>query len=62
VTLTFPVFNAARKVQFLVTGADKAPMLKKVLVQGEDLPSAAIRPVRLEWLLDVAAAAELGEG
>lgn len=63
VTLTFPVFNAARKVQFLVTGADKAPMLKKVLIQGEDFPSGAIRPAgRLEWLLDVAAAAELGEG
>lgn len=63
VTLTFPVFNAARKVQFLVTGADKAPMLKKVLVNGEDFPSGAIRPAgTLEWLLDVGAAAELSEG
>jgi 6-phosphogluconolactonase len=62
VTLTFPVFSAARKVQFLVTGGDKAPMLKRVLVEGEDLPSGAIRPAgRLEWLLDVAAAAELGD-
>lgn len=63
VTLTFPVFNAARKVQFLVTGGDKAPMLKKVLVHGEDFPSGAIRPAgRLDWLLDVAAAAELDKG
>lgn len=63
VTLTFPVFNGARKVQFLVTGGDKASMVKKVLVAREDFPSGAIRPAGdLEWLLDVAAAAELGDG
>jgi 6-phosphogluconolactonase len=63
VTLTFPVFNAARKVQFLVTGGDKASMVKKVLVAREDFPSATILPAgNLEWLLDVAAAADLGDG
>lgn len=63
VTLTFPVFNAARKVQFLVTGSDKASMVKKVLVDRADFPSSSILPTgTLEWLLDVAAAAELGEG
>lgn len=62
VTLTFPVFSAARKVQFLVTGADKAPMAKKVLVEGEDFPSGVISPAgRLEWLFDAAAAAALGD-
>ena len=63
VTLTFPVFDAAHKVQFLVTGGDKASMLKKVLVAREDFPSGEIRPAgKLEWLLDVAAAADLGDG
>ena len=63
VTLTFPVFNAARKVQFLVTGGDKASMVRKVLVAREDFPSGAIRPAGgLEWLLDAAAAADLGDG
>jgi 6-phosphogluconolactonase len=63
VTLTLPVFSAARKVQFLVTGSDKSSMAQKVLVQGEDFPSGAIRPAgRLEWLLDVAAANDLGNG
>jgi len=63
VTLTFPVFNAARKVQFLVTGGDKAAMAKRVLVDREDFPSGAIRPAgTLEWLLDVAAAGALGDG
>lgn len=63
VTLTFPVFNAAHKVQFLVTGGDKASMVKKVLVGREDFPSGGIRPAgTLEWLLDVAAAADLSDG
>jgi 6-phosphogluconolactonase len=63
VTLTFPVFDAARKVQFLVTGGDKTAMVKKILIDGERFPAGGIRPVgNLEWLLDVAAATDLGDG
>jgi 6-phosphogluconolactonase len=63
VTLTFPVFNAARKVQFLVTGGDKTAMVKKIWVDGEKFPAGEIRPAgNLEWLLDVAAATDLGDG
>jgi 6-phosphogluconolactonase len=63
ITLTFPVFNAAYMVQFLVTGSDKAAMLKKIFIDGEDFPAAEIHPTEwLEWLLDVTAAAALGDG
>jgi 6-phosphogluconolactonase len=41
-TLTFPVFSAAREVVFLVTGAEKAVALARVLQRGSALPAARI--------------------
>ncbi|HSL94596.1 MAG TPA: 6-phosphogluconolactonase [Thermoleophilia bacterium] len=64
VTVTFPVIGAARRVWFLVSGADKAGMVAEVL-EGLRVPKAvpaqAVAPVKgsLTWLLDEAAAAEL---
>lgn len=64
VTMTVSLINAARQVAVLVSGADKAGMLKQVL-QGpylpESLPIQMIQPTpgRLLWLLDAPAAAEL---
>jgi 6-phosphogluconolactonase len=64
-TLTFPVFNNAARIAFLVAGADKAETLQKVLrgapPLAADLPSQNIRPKSgdLVWLLDGAAAALL---
>jgi len=64
VTVTFPVVGAARRVWFLVSGADKAGMVAEVL-EGLRVPKAvpaqAVAPVKgsLTWLLDQAAAAEL---
>ena len=61
VTLTFPVFNAARQVMFLVSGANKAEALADVY-QGrasvEQRPAAGIRPANghAVWLVDRAAA------
>ncbi len=63
-TLTLPVLNAARVVLFLVTGAEKAEIVSRVLEGDESpetLPARAVRPVdgRVYWVLDRAAAARL---
>lgn len=63
-TLTFPVLNAAAMAMFLVTGSEKADVVKKVL-EGEfrpdDLPAQFVEPDdgRSIWLLDEEAAALL---
>jgi len=70
VTLTQPVINNASDVFFLIGGADKAQILKEVLLGPRDpkrLPSQSIAPASgiLTLLLDKAAAAllpEAGEG
>jgi 6-phosphogluconolactonase len=64
ITLTLPVLNAARNVLFLVSGADKATVLREVLEgsgPGEKFPSKLVRPSegKLTWLVDRAAASEL---
>jgi 6-phosphogluconolactonase len=63
ITLTFPVFNHAARVTFLVTGKEKAATLARVLRSGaadEELPARNIRPINgmLEWLVDRAAASK----
>lgn len=67
ITLTYPVFNAARQVAFLVFGEKKAPALREVLEQQptrERCPAAGIRPVdgTVTWLVDEAAARLLTRG
>jgi 6-phosphogluconolactonase len=64
ITLTFPILNRAAEVRLLVTGDDKAGVLKEALVgprEPERLPVQAVVPEggRLVWLIDRAAAAEL---
>ena len=64
ITFTAPLLNAARVVEFLVAGSDKAPALREVLEgnASPDLyPSKMIRPVngKLVWMVDQAAAAGL---
>jgi 6-phosphogluconolactonase len=61
ITLTAPVFNRAGAVIFLVSGEDKACVLKSVLTgprETEQLPAQLIRPEsgRLLWLVDRPAA------
>ena len=58
-TMTFPILNAAARVMFLATGAEKAKVVKAALTErATGLPAAMVRPVdgRLLWLLDRAAA------
>ena len=58
-TLTFPVINRARHILWLVTGADKAEMLAR-LVQGDPaLPASRVRRASALLLADRAAAAHL---
>jgi 6-phosphogluconolactonase len=63
-TFTLPLIDNARKVQFLVTGAKKAPAVRQVLGPPREgapivpLPAARVRPLygELEWVLDREAA------
>jgi 6-phosphogluconolactonase len=66
VTLTLPAINTARHILFLVTGSDKARIVRAVL-EGDQrsYPARQVYPTagELTWLLDAAAASSLqGEG
>ena len=63
-TLTFPVLNNAMEVVFLVTGVEKAKVLRETLrpsADGPAHPAGSVRPTdgRLLWLVDEAAASGL---
>jgi 6-phosphogluconolactonase len=64
-TLTPLVINASSDVTFLVTGGEKAAVLRRALESPRDVdvtPAQAIAPQpggRLHWLVDAAAAADL---
>jgi 6-phosphogluconolactonase len=64
VTLTPAILNQASNVTFVVSGANKAQTLQRVLEQPSDpdtLPAQAIRPIhgRVTWMVDQAAAGRL---
>ena len=65
VTMTLPVFAAAREVVFLVSGGDKAEAVRRAFggAADPDAPASLVRPERgsLTVLLDPPAAAELPE-
>lgn len=62
-TLTVPVINAARAVNFLVAGEDKAEALREILEGGEDphtYPAKLVRPSGgATWMVDREAAGSL---
>lgn len=60
-TFTYQLLNAAKNVIFLVAGADKAAMVRQVLVGGTAVvppPASLVQPAngKLTWLLDMSAA------
>ncbi|EFA08071.1 6-phosphogluconolactonase [Tribolium castaneum] len=54
VTLTFPVINNALYCVFALCGKEKADMVKRILVDGEDLPATRVKPNggTLVWIMD----------
>ena len=57
-TLTFPVINAAARVYVLVSGPEKAKVVKAVLTDKALLPAGMVGPTdgELRWFLDASAA------
>ena len=58
-TLTYPVVNHARRVLWLVTGSEKAPMLVRLRDGDHSIPAGRVRQDHALVLADRAAAAKL---
>ena len=59
ITMTYPVIDSSRRVAFLVTGQEKAAILRAIWTGGSQAPAARVRPVgELFWFVDRAAAGE----
>jgi 6-phosphogluconolactonase len=55
-TLTYPILNRARRILWLVTGADKAAMLPRLLAADASIPAGRVDQDRAMVLADSAAA------
>ena len=56
-TLTYPAIACSREVAFLVAGASKAPVVKRVLAHDRSQPAARVTSIgQVTWFLDEAAA------
>ena len=55
-TLTYPIINRARRILWLVTGADKVAMLPRLLAADASIPAGRVNPARALVLADRAAA------
>jgi 6-phosphogluconolactonase len=58
-TLTYPILNRARKILWLVTGANKVEPLVKMMAADRSIPAGRISQERAVLLADLAAAAKL---
>jgi 6-phosphogluconolactonase len=57
-TLTFPVLDAARRVLWLATGAEKKPMLERLRAGDRSIPAGRVESERALLLTDRAAAGQ----
>jgi 6-phosphogluconolactonase len=55
-TLTYPTINRARQILWLITGAEKIPMLARLLTADPSIPSGRVRQDHASVLADRAAA------
>jgi 6-phosphogluconolactonase len=63
VTMTMPVLQSARRIVFIVSGANKAEAIRRAFADdvSQDVPASLVRraPVQVEVYLDAAAASQL---
>ncbi len=64
ITMTLPLLNNGASVLFLVSGAEKAEIVKEVIEGQKQYPAQAVQPThgQLLWMLDKDAAAKLIRG
>jgi 6-phosphogluconolactonase len=59
ITMTYPVIESSRRIAFLVTGQEKAAILRSILSGDSQAPAARVRSAgKLFWFVDQAAAGE----
>jgi 6-phosphogluconolactonase len=59
ITMTYPAIESSRRVAFLVTGREKAAILRTIRSGTSQVPAARVRPVgELFWFVDQAAAGQ----
>ena len=63
ITMTLPLINNGSSVVFLVSGAEKAEIVREVLEGENNYPAQAVKPTQGEliWMLDKEAAAHLSK-
>ena len=63
ITMTLPLINNGASVLFLVSGAEKAEIVKEVLQGPKRYPAQEVKPAggELIWMLDREAASKLGQ-
>jgi 6-phosphogluconolactonase len=54
-TLTYPVLDRARKILWMVTGAEKVPMLARLQAGDRSIPAGRVRADNAVILADAAA-------
>jgi 6-phosphogluconolactonase len=60
-SLTYPTLDRARRILWLVTGADKAAMLQRLYAGDRSIPAGRVRQDRALLLADTAAAGALAQ-
>ena len=59
ITMTYPAIDSSRRAAFLVTGREKAAIVRAIRTGNSEVPASRIRPVgELIWFVDQAAAGE----